>query len=423
MDAHDNITDPVDELVGDALRKEMPPASERRMRAHLATLRNRIAAGRPKSFAGRILQMPRWARVVPIAAAALIVAAVGAYFLWTPRVAFAEVIEQVREARTLSFKMTSQVTLPSGQNQSTEGECLVMEPGLFRYEVNGTVMVMDGSKGKGLVLNEQTHTAMVMTMTGKAAAANPGASFLETLRALKDRAAETLGEREMDGHRAVGFRVDAGPAPVQGGLTAFGGCTLWADVQTGFPVRVEMTTEMMGMKVNAAMTDFVVNPPLDEALFDVTPPEGYTLVQIPVNAGPPTEADVAAGLGAYAEVTEGEFPAKFGPKATFQDVIGQVAAAAGKKLAGAGLGAGPASQQQAELMGKLADVSSKLMRAMLYLSALPANCDWHYAGAGAHLGDADKPICWWLPAGSVTYHVVYADLTEADLQAGDLPAE
>ena len=411
MNPNDNLHDPVDQLIRDALSTEMPPANERRMRAHLAELHERIEAGRPEPVLGRILRMPRWARLVPLAAAALILAAVGGYFLWTPHVVFAEVIRQVREAHTLTFTMTMDITMPpSGQHMTMESKCMVMEPGRSRYEMPGAVMLMDGPKGKGLVLSDQMHTAMVMTITGKAPAANPGASFLDSLQSMQDRAAETLPGRDMDGHRVVGFRVKDGFLP---GAP----CTLWADVRTGLPVSVEMPFDAMGVRSNATLHDFVLNPPLDESLFDMTPPKGYTLVEVPMDAGPSVEADVAAALAAYAHLTGGGFPSELSPSTSLQKTSAEVAAALAGKLAGAGL----TSQQQADIMGSGADMGAKLARAVRYLAGLPADSDWHYAGSAARLGEKDKPICWWRPAGSTTYRVIYADLTVADVAASALP--
>ncbi len=52
---------------------------------------------------------------------------------------------------------------------------------------------------------------------------------------------------------------------------------------------------------------------------------------------------------------------------------------------------------------------------------LPEDSDWHYAGADATFGDATTPVFWYRPEGSVTYRVVYADLSVLDVAAEDLP--
>ena len=47
--------------------------------------------------------------------------------------------------------------------------------------------------------------------------------------------------------------------------------------------------------------------------------------------------------------------------------------------------------------------------------------EWHYAGTGVKLGDAETAILWYRPQGSHTYHVIYGDLSIADVAPEDLP--
>lgn len=414
MDAQNNPTDPVDELVRDTLSRQMPPASERRMRADLAKLHDRVAAGRCGSVPGLILRMPRWARLVPLAAAALIVAAVGAHFLWTPRVTFAEVVQHVLEARTLSSTMTvDAVALTSGEHQTAEGKCLMMEPGRVRFESDGFMFVIDAPKRRTLIATDAAHATIHSAMSGSVGEmftgpiGLPGRSFLDTLRSLEDRAAETIGEREVDGHRAVGFRVEDATWPGEHEQW-----TIWADVRTGLPVYIERQEEQWGVQTSIAMSDLVLNPPLDESLFEMPPPTGSASVQVSSEPSPLPETDLVAVLGAYAEATGGEFPADFGPRDWWvYDFEKQVGAATARKLHH-----DPAlSKEAADQIGRN---QVSWVPAAVYLATLPADSDWHYAGADARLGDADTPICWWLPAGSLTYRVIYADLT-----VGDLPAQ
>jgi hypothetical protein len=51
---------------------------------------------------------------------------------------------------------------------------------------------------------------------------------------------------------------------------------------------------------------------------------------------------------------------------------------------------------------------------------MPADNDWHYAGSGVKLGQAEVPICWWKPAGSQTYRVVFGDLSVRDLDKAEV---
>jgi hypothetical protein len=59
MNAHDSAVDPLDDLVRDALGREMSPADEGRMQTHLDELRGRLAGSR-----GRAVHAPLWQRLM-----------------------------------------------------------------------------------------------------------------------------------------------------------------------------------------------------------------------------------------------------------------------------------------------------------------------------------------------------------------------
>jgi hypothetical protein len=42
-------------------------------------------------------------------------------------------------------------------------------------------------------------------------------------------------------------------------------------------------------------------------------------------------------------------------------------------------------------------------------------------GEDVKLGEASKAVCWWKPAGSKTYRVVYGDLGTRDIEPQNLP--
>lgn len=47
--------------------------------------------------------------------------------------------------------------------------------------------------------------------------------------------------------------------------------------------------------------------------------------------------------------------------------------------------------------------------------------DWHYAGQGVKLGDADTAILWYCPKGSEMYRVIYGDLRVKNVKPENLP--
>ncbi|MBI3464473.1 MAG: DUF2092 domain-containing protein [Planctomycetes bacterium] len=75
-----------------------------------------------------------------------------------------------------------------------------------------------------------------------------------------------LGESKVDGKTAVGFAVKK-----QGQTN-----TLFADKETGFPLRLEITTDKRPSYVTI-LSDFVFNSQLDESLFSLDRPEGFVV--------------------------------------------------------------------------------------------------------------------------------------------------
>ena len=65
--------------------------------------------------------------------------------------------------------------------------------------------------------------------------------------------------------------------------------------------------------------------------------------------------------------------------------------------------------------------SLQLTRGLMFVMMMKPESDWHYAGKGVKLGDADTAIFWYKPEGSQMYEVIYGDLSIKKLAEGDLP--
>ena len=85
---------------------------------------------------------------------------------------------------------------------------------------------------------------------------------------------DSLGEKEIDGRRVVGFRLSAGGVVID----------VWGDPKTRLPVRIE-TTMAMVPNLKITQSDFEFNVPMDESLFSLEPP--------PVIKSPPKVASRA----------------------------------------------------------------------------------------------------------------------------------
>lgn len=414
----------VDAILQNTLGGEPPREVEERLRARLAAFRDRLAGREAPPVRTRRFAL-RWVIPIPLAAALLVVLLLSR----SAGPSLAEVIAHVRAARTLTFKMTTRVVLPTGGSMEMPYDCMV-EGGKFRsVGPGGAVMIMDG-QGKGLTLDPGTKMALALDTgarppaNGRPVAGNPGIGFLDGLRALQGSTAESLGRREIDGHQAVGFHVIGTSGMMSGSQPATIDWTIWADAQSGLPVRIEMGTSMMGVEGHTVMNNFVFDPQLDESLFSLDVPAGYTRQEVNVDVSQPKEADLLSALGEFAKTSGGAFPAMMKPAVSTADRMAQVSEISAQMAAtiarSAALSGGRPSPEQ---MAAAIKVSTGLQRAVAFVDTLTPESQWRYSSEGVRLGDADKPLCWWRPAGSPTYRVIYGDLSVRDVPPDALPAK
>jgi hypothetical protein len=133
-------------------------------------------------------------------------------------------------------------------------------------------MIHDAKAGKSLALYPQSKTAVLMPGPSDAPSSD---ELFDKLVNIEQDAAKKLGEQTFDGRKLVGFELK--PAKHQrADITA----RVWVDPQTRLPVRCEAGFLSPGDPRTASphqITTFTFNRPLDESLFAMTPPEGYTL--------------------------------------------------------------------------------------------------------------------------------------------------
>jgi len=146
--------------------------------------------------------------------------------------------------------------------------------------------------------------------------------------------------------------------------------------------------------------------PMDESLFSMDVPEGYTQQQAELDLHGATEEDFIEGLRIMAEVFgDGNFP----ESVALEDYLKQAPAII-KKCEELGL----SEEEQTEL-------GMKLQNYLLFIRFFKGEGQWHYAGKGVKLGDADTAIFWYRPEGSETYRVIYGDLRVEDVSPENLP--
>jgi hypothetical protein len=352
-----------------------------------------------------------------VAAAVIVAVGIGLHTTMTGTPAFADVIRPILEAHTATFRLVWH--MEDKPAQTMEGK--FMDPGLERQTIQaGTepgqeeqILVMDYVQGKVLALIPGRKTAMIVEMENRFGALNPEKlnQFEELRRRIRqaqanaDGTVEYLGEAEVTGRQAVGYRFTEDGAD----------STIWADAETLLPLQIEHAFRESEVKTGSVvMMDIRFNVPLDPAEFSMEVPGDYTLQTMSFDASAPREADLIETLQIWANGTGGTFPSELDPvparelgAALNQDKDLNVDDAESFN--------DPAVRQRMQLV-------MKTMRGFIFVKGLSTEgIDWHYAGADATLGDATTPVFWYRPAGSPTCRVIYADLSARDVAPEDLP--
>jgi outer membrane lipoprotein-sorting protein len=335
-----------------------------------------------------------------IAAAALVAAGGLFYFAVFPpkeATAFAEVAQRLRNAHTLAYRISTES--PDLKTSMTM-RVRFKEPGLFRAETEGGIItIVDGSQGKQLLLDPAARTALLLEGKAPEAPRGPaGVGFVERLRQLTEGDAKPVGEKPIGDIRARGYLVKKLGTEM----------TVWVDPGTRLPVRVESSDRIQGKEIRVTLSDFQIDPDLDDALFRIAPPPGYALRKAESNAlgmdektflNP--EQATAAYLRLFAEKTGGTFPRRLDDLSEFDKVF-------------------PKKQERGELPdAETLRVVQSLTRFMMATRSLKGR--FGYRSEGVRLGDAAKILFWYRPEGAADYRVIYGDLHVSDVSEDRLP--
>jgi hypothetical protein len=125
----------------------------------------------------------------------------------------------------------------------------------------------------------------------------------------RDQEYRELGRRTIDGRRSEGIEI----VDPEGWSSVYehGSWRLWVDVETQWPVRIELEGYARGGAVHKTYTlrDFQWNPELSARDFAVEIPEDYELIA-DLGRSEATEEQTLAGLEAYARLLAGQYPSR-----------------------------------------------------------------------------------------------------------------
>lgn len=372
----------------DALREQVLAAFDQAVQFH-----TKPTAVRQSSSRGRTIMISRISR---FALAACLLAAVAWFFgSWSNKAnAFTKLIDAIISATSARFHADMMTEgLPK---QSTT--ILYMAPAKYRMEIGKTISITDFERAKMLTLVPDQKQAVVLNLKNAATdrAALDQHNHFERLRQLlaeqrdKPSTYERLGEKTIDGRKAIGFRLET---PI---------CTtiLWGDAKTSEPVRIE--TKYTGVpKSEVVMTQFEMNVDLNPDLFAMDIPKDYKVQEFEVDASKPKEQDFVESLKLCAELSGGSFPDSLDTQGLMKLMMAAMVNAKGPA---------DASTNTEQMMKQ----SMAIGRGFQFALSLPASANAHYAGKGVKKDTANRPIFWYLPEGSKSYRVVDATLTTRD---------
>lgn len=382
----------------------------------LAALREAVRQPKP-TLLERIYHMPWTSKasgMLAVAASVLVLCVVLSNPAGGAR-AFAAVVQALNDVRSATWKITTEVKGPQNETVTTSGIGMFLAPSHERTETTAqgtkSILIVDGQQDKVITLVPASNTAMVIDLKNlPPERESPFGKTFQGLRALVDRAqdgragkVERLGVETIDGREAQGFRIELGSIEVK----------IWADPKTLLPIRVEETTSG-GPEVRIVMTDFQIGVDLDESLFSLEVPMGYTVQQTAqVDLSKKPIAYLAEALKMAAEHNDGVFP----PTLRGEEGIDGIMQRAAKSL-GQEYGNNPA-----EMLKLSTELAMKLGGAFGVLFSLsPEENDWHYAGKDVKLNAPNRPIFWYKPyKTSATYEVLYADLSVKQVSSEEVP--
>jgi outer membrane lipoprotein-sorting protein len=331
--------------------------------------------------------IPRYAMAASILLAAL------AWFFWpatnTAALAFGRIVDTVVSARTARF--TVEVKIEGQPSQSAK--VTFMAPAKYRMEFEKQLNISDFEAAKMLTFIPAQKQAVAFNLKNAPKDRVPDNQFEQLRRLLRDQrekvpAYEKLGEKTIDGRKAMGFRLASG----------FGTTTLWGDPKTGDPIRIE--TVYTGIpKTEASMSQFEMNIDLPADMFAMEIPQGYKLQSFDIDASVPTEATLVESLRTCAELSGGAFPDALDTQSVTKLMIGTLI---------------KQGKPKDEDIQKLMNEAITIGRGFQFALSLPATAQAHYAGKGVKKDTKDRPIFWYLSEASKRYRVIDATLAIHD---------
>ncbi|MBN1905931.1 MAG: hypothetical protein JW927_12620 [Deltaproteobacteria bacterium] len=402
----------LESILKDNPGSQVPQEVEARLRRHLKALRDRMEEPKGKELSATIRVLWRTfmktKKTAFITASMIVIVALIVFqFIGNPvgpGLTFASVIEPILKAKTAAYDM---VFGPDDGSRQAVHE-LVMNSRIRRQVAGSSaVTIIDLENRRVLFRNEANMEARYGYIDPKGMASGQNypngmvfsQNYLEELKniilSLKDMpdfTVEELGRKQLDGREVIGFFASHPKLDI----------TIWADVDTGLPVRIEYNVGTVHVTYKNMEFDLL----MDEEMFSMEVPAGY-MVQEPLTMDlQVTEENFIKGLRLIAEkLNHGLFPNDVSYESFSRWMT-----------------SGPINSQfDAMAKEEALAINLELIKFIRFTIFFPGEGKWTYRGNGVRLGEAESPIFWYKPEKSETYRVIYGDLHVENIAPEKLP--
>jgi outer membrane lipoprotein-sorting protein len=284
-----------------------------------ARIRSRLTEAGRESVKKRILPR-RWV-LWPVAAT--IMAAVVLIVLWygnsSKAIAWADVQGRLNQVHTMTYSALTEIAESAGMRITGRFKAYWKDPGLARAEAYSLDSGVDSAESKpkmiAIIRREPGSSRMLILYPESSRAELSESVFLtdgskppsqspldfvsfnwELIKEITADKTKRIGNRIINGIPAVGFEFDIPEwARVKNGVQIH--AQLWASGNDGTLLLFELDyRDPQGQNIRAELSDIQWNVPLDESLFDLAVPEGWSLNRTRTESAEYANAGFAPGI-------------------------------------------------------------------------------------------------------------------------------
>jgi outer membrane lipoprotein-sorting protein len=348
--------------------------------------------------------------LAPLAALAASMAAI--LLLWpsTQNIVFAQIVEQVKKADSVTFSIAMTLKPPGSQGSiEVSGKCYAKSPNWLRYDLKAkgltTINIMNSANGVLISCDPVAKTATIWE------GAMSGAANVDVVGVLKEADAD-FAKRVVDSGANSNpnletFELSQKEGPAVG--------MLWVDKQTKLPVRIELHGQPESGAGGMVYSDFDWNATIADSMFEI--PADFTLTTNNLLAEP-TEDELVAALRIRQAFSNEPYPADFLAKEAGL-VIGRLAYDHSlsrkenyqrqlKVLRPVFTAIGVTDADSQDPKALQARIDLLCMKLDQWAEVITRLGGW--VGGGVRPGQK-KPLCWWRLPVIPSIRVLDADLT------------